>query len=250
MPFHGIEGRDCAIGVPRHRSHDRLFPNHYQELYPMIHVAALLLASAVSQTTPDSVFQDSFDAGASCPATVSTPTGNVTLRTMSDIWYLPGNAHVRHNVNVTEWDNIWGHINELDAVLQWPGASGASPTIRSIGKTEYVAARFHVPAGTLPSLNGTFKHVMYGGGPNIDATISRTCGDFDTAEQGCWVHDAPSNDYPMLRWRLSSGSRFYCHLDTDTDYFLNIRFTDPHTAGPDCNAGTTCQSTIQQYIGF
>lgn len=213
----------------------------------MIHLAALLLASAVSQTS-DGVFQDSFDAGASCPASISTPTGNLTLRRISDIWYLPGSGHVRHNVDVTSWDNIWGHINELDALLLWPGASGASPTIRSIGKTEYVAAKFHVPGDVLSTLNGTFKHVLYGGGPNVDATISRTCGDFDTLEPGCWIHDDPANDEAMLRWRLSSGNRFYCHLDANTDYFLNIRFTDPHTTGPDCN-GSICQSTIQQYIG-
>lgn len=213
----------------------------------MIHVAALLLASAVSQTSPEDIFQDSFDAGASCPASISTPTGTLSQRSISDIWYLP-NAHIRHNVDVTSFDNIWGHIDELDGLTLWPGVSGSSPTIRSIGKTEYVGAKFHVPDNALPTTNGMFKHVSYGGGPNIDATISRSCGDFDTVEPGCWVHDDPSNDIPMLRWRLSSGNNFYCHLDPDTDYYLNIRLTDPHTTGPDCSA-FTCQTTIQQYIG-
>jgi hypothetical protein len=213
-----------------------------------MHIAALLLATAVSQTQPDAIFQDSFDAGAACPATILGSTGPLSLRGRSDILYLPGNAHVRRNVDVTQWDNIWGHIDELDDLMLWPGVPGASPTIRTVGKTEYVAAKFHVPIEALPTLNGTFKHVMYGGGPNVDATISRTCGDFETRDEGCWVQDALANDNPMLRWRVSSSNRFYCHLDPGSDYYLNIRFTDPQTTGPDCQ-GLTCQMTFQQQIG-
>lgn len=214
----------------------------------MIQLAPLLFATALSQTPPpDGLLQDGFDAGSSCPAVVSTPTGNVTLRGRSDIWYLPG-VRIRHNVDVTAWDNVWGHIDELDGLTLWPGVPGASPTIHTVGRTEYVAAKFHVPALALPTLTGTFVHVSYGGGPNIDMTISRTCGDFRTVEQGCWVHDDPGDDAPMLRWRLGAGNRFYCHLDPDTDYFVNMRFTDPHATGPDCS-GASCQMTVQQFIG-
>ncbi|MET0230159.1 MAG: hypothetical protein ABW186_04430 [Rhodanobacteraceae bacterium] len=213
-----------------------------------MHIAALLLATAVSQTTPDAIFHDTFDAGANCPATITGSTGPLSLRTISDIVYLPGTGHVRHNVNVTQWDNIWGYISELDDFVFWPGAPGASPTIKTIGKTQYIGARFRVPDNALPTLTGTFTHVSYGGGPNVDATISRSCGDFDTIEQGCFVHDDPANDAAMLRWRLSTGNRFYCRLDPGQDYFLNIRFTNPNTTGPDCQ-GTTCQTTIQQFIG-
>lgn len=211
----------------------------------MIGITALLLAAATSQTS-DGIYKDGLDSGAACPASVWTPNATLTLRHTSDIGYLP--AGVRHNVDVTEWDNIWGHIDALDGITTWPGVPGASPTIKTIGKTEFVAAKFRVPAGEPNSLSGTFKHVMYGGGPNVDAAISRTCGDFQPMDQGCWVQDDPGDDQAMLRWHMGAGSRFYCHLDPDTDYYFNIRFTDPHTTGPDC-AGLTCQTTIQQYIG-
>jgi hypothetical protein len=213
-----------------------------------MHIAALLFATAVAQTQPDAIIQDGFDAGASCPATILSSTGPLTLRRRSDVLYLPGTAHVRHDVDVTQWDNIWGHINEVDNLVLWPGAPGASPTVKTIGKTEYLAAKFHVPIDALPTLSGTFKHVSYGGGPNVDVTISRTCGDFETIQQGCWVSDLPANDAPGIRWRVSSSNRMYCHLDPGSDYFLNVRFTDPHTTGPDCQ-GLSCQMTLQQYIG-
>jgi hypothetical protein len=211
----------------------------------MISIAALLLTAATSQIS-DGIYKDSFDAGAACPASISTPTGPRALRRTSDIWYLP--AGIRRGVDVTEWDNIWGHIDAIDGMTTWPGVPGASPTIKTIGKAEYVAAQFHVPADALPTLWGSLKHVIYGGGPPIDVSISRTCGDFDPIEPGCWVRDDPNDDQIMLRWRLGTGNTFYCHVDADTDYFLNIRFTDPHTTGPDC-AGVSCQTTIQQYIG-
>jgi len=214
-----------------------------------MHIAALLLATAVAQTPPEAILQDSFDDGAACPATILGSTGPLSLRTMSDILYLPGTAHVRRNVNVTDWNNIWGHIDEFDDLMLWPGVPGASPTIRTVGKTEYVAAKFHVPLDALPTLNGTFKHVMYGGGPNVDATISRTCGDFETREPGCWVQNWESNDNFTLYWRINSTANLYCNLVPGGDYYLNIRFSDPETTGPDCRNDGTCQMTFQHQLG-
>lgn len=212
-------------------------------------IAALLLAAAVSQTPPDSIFHDGYDAGAACPATIDGSTGPLTLRERSDIIYLPDGARVRHNVDVTQWDNIWGHIDEFDDLTLWPGVPGASPTIRTVGKTEYIAAKFHVPIDASPTLLGKFKHVIYGGGPMVDATISRTCGDFETREPGCFVTNWFNDDAVRLLWRVSSSSRYYCHLEPGFDYYFNIRFSDPGTTGPDCH-GATCQMTFAQAIGY
>lgn len=213
----------------------------------MIPIAALLLAAATSQTQPaDGIYKDSFDSGASCPATIDSPNGPLNLRRISDIWYYP--AGVRHTVDVTDFANIWGHIDALDGLTDWPGVPGASPTIKTIGRHEYVAAKFHVPPDALPTLNGTMKHVSYWGGPPIDVSISQTCGDFDPIEPACIGTNSHNDDNPVVRWKLGNGSRSYCHLDTDTDYFVNIRFTDPNANSADCS-GSACQTTIQQYIG-
>lgn len=212
----------------------------------MIQLTALLLAAATSQTS-DTIFSDEFDAAYVCPQSITTGTDTRTLRTVSDIIYLPNTGHVRHNVDVTVFDNIWGHISELDGLTLWPGVPGASPTIKTIGKTEYVGAKFHTPANVLPTVNGTFKHVSYGGGPDLDFSISRVCGDFESVE-GCSISGAAADDNSMVRWRMGTGSRFYCGLEPDTDYYVNIRFTDRTPTGPDCGS-TACSSTIQQYVG-
>jgi len=211
----------------------------------MIELTALLLAAATSQTS-DSIFSDAFDEPYVCPQSITTGTDTRTLRTVSDIFYAD-TSHVRHGVNISVFDNIWGHITELDGLTLWPGVAGASPTIKTIGKTEYVGAKFHVPANVVPLTNGSFKHVMYSGGPALDFSISRVCGDFEPVE-GCSVSDAAPDDFAMVRWRIGLGNRWYCGLEPDTDYYVNIRFTNRATTGPDC-FGTTCYSTIQQYIG-
>ncbi len=62
------------------------------------------------------------------------PVAPRTRALISDIEYLPAipAPHVRHNVDLTLWDNIWGHLNENDDVVTWPGPNGASPTIRTL----------------------------------------------------------------------------------------------------------------------
>src|SRR4051812_21480965 len=89
--------------------------------------------SVTSVPTNVTVGQGSSD---SCPAAPRTRA------TISDIEYLPAlpAPHVRHNVDLTLWDNIWGHVNETDDVNPWPGANSSQPTIRTLQKTQYVAA--------------------------------------------------------------------------------------------------------------
>jgi hypothetical protein len=178
--------------------------------------------------------------GSGCP---SSPR---SLATVSDIHYLP-DPHVRHSVDLTLWDNIWGHINENDDVTPWPGVAGASPTIWTLGKNQYIGALFHV--GDIPptsSLSGFFKNVSYGAGPNLDMAISQTCGDFAPAQPGCSVSDIPAADRPLVYWRMTDGGTSFCQLTANTDYYLNVQFHDPNTTGPGCG-GSTCETTIQHY---
>lgn len=179
--------------------------------------------------------------------TVSTcPSSPRTLATVSDLHYLPG-LHVRPAVVLTLWDNIWGHINENDPLAPWPGVAGASPTIWTLGKNQYIGALFHV--GDIPptsSLSGFYKNVSYGAGPNLDMAISQTCGDFAPAQPGCSVSDIPAADRPLVYWRMTNGGTSYCQLTPNTDYYLNVQFHDPNTTGPGCSGGT-CYTTIQHY---
>ena len=180
-------------------------------------------------------------------ATGACPAGQDTV---SDIHYLPEPPlHVRHAVDLTLWDNIWGHISESDDVTPWPGVPGTSPTIWTIGKTQYVGALFHTTSSL--GLSGHYVNVSYGRGPNLDMSISPTCGDFTGGGQlGCVKTNIPSDGSALVSWRMHDPSSFWCALSPNTDYYLNVRFTDPNTTGPGCViGGTTCESTIENYFG-
>ena len=175
-------------------------------------------------------------AGDSCPASPRTRA------TVSDINYLPG-THLRRGVDLTLWNNIWGHINESDNVTPFPGPNGASPSIQTLGKTQYVAAKFNTgPLGV--NFSGNYINVSYGAGPSLDMSISPACGDFAPATPGCLVTDVPSIDRGLVYWRIVNGTNFVCPLQPNTDYYLNVQFHDPATTGPGCGT-TTCKTTIQ-----
>ncbi|HEV7489637.1 MAG TPA: hypothetical protein VGO25_02450 [Rhodanobacteraceae bacterium] len=173
------------------------------------------------------------------------PAGQATV---SDIHYLPEPpAHVRHSVDLTLWDNIWGHITESDDVTPWPGDAGTSPTIWSIGKTQYVGALFHTTSSL--GLSGHYVNVSYGQGPNLDMSISPTCGDFTGGGQaGCVKTNIPADGSALVSWRMHDPSSFWCALTPNSDYYLNVRFDDPNTTGPGCS-GDFCKSTIENYYG-
>ena len=187
----------------------------------------------------------------SAPATVvvaqgsggdSCPVSPRTRATVSDIHYLPetGGPHVRHNVDLTVWNNIWGYIDENGTTpIPWPGSSGSSPTIWTLGKTQYLAAKFHTGA----VLSGFYKSVSYGAGPLVDAAISQTCGDFAPADVGCRATSISSQDQAFMHWKPIPSDNFHCGLLPNTDYYFNMQFQDINTTGPGCS-GTTCKITI------
>jgi len=201
----------------------------------VISIAALLFSAATAQAS-GTIFSDSFDneAPLGCPDTITTSGGTLTHLTTSDIWYgdlmpYPGNP-ARLDADVTEWDNIWGHgtgfLNEL--VTPWPGVIGAGPVIRDFRRTSFIAAHFNT--GDAGDWSGFMNYPTNVGGPNIDVTISRTCGDFsaNTANPACVVLNHPSDETSVARWWFRTGNTgSICHLDPNTDYYLNIKLTNP-----------------------
>jgi hypothetical protein len=207
----------------------------------MITFGALLLVVATSQTS-ESIYADSFDAGAACPASISTPEGVYTRALVSDIKYPPANL-VRHNVDLTQFENIWGHITPTDFVIPWPGVTGATVTLASIPKDQYIAAAFRVPAGAPVDLGGYFSNDGYNAGPPIDISISKQCGDFSPPQRGCHDENQPPNDSHSLDWRMQNPTNYVCALTADTDYYVNIKFHDPQTTHPGCS-GNVCRTTL------
>jgi len=141
----------------------------------------------------------------------------------------------RNNMDVTKFENIWGHINAVDNATLWPGVSGAQPAIIAWGKTQYVAAKFHVPAGQSTTANGWLGYGSYFSGPAITLAISTQCGDFTPVNPLCVTTRNGGESFG--KWRIVPNLNG-CPLTPGQDYFMNMRMENPQTA--DCGGNAVC----------
>ncbi len=191
--------------------------------------AALIVLAAVAGGG-DTIFQDSFDASGTCPA---------GRQTAANIAYVGDDTgRVRYNVDLTEWENIWGHATALDDVVPWPGRANSAPIMLNFGTTTYIAAHFHVPAGTAPNTYGWLTHTEYNYGTDVESAITTACGVFDPTSQLCYTAGVGGQN--ISPWAVPPPGTF-CALQAGGDYYLNIRARDPQDLGTDCNpAMSTC----------
>lgn len=211
----------------------------------------ILLTIAMAATQPDAIFKDGFQFNsAACPIIIDPGDGLFrTLLLRGNITYGVYQAQ-RPNVDLTEFDNVWGHNSATDSGTPWPGVGGAAPVIRNASTLSYVSARFEVPLGTRSSANGFFSHPSYIAPPagpggerqRLTMAISQQCGDFTDylPTPGCLVENVPASDAVLTRWKLTAnapGSQ--CNLWPGGAYYVNMMFTDPTIcARPQCLMGT------------
>jgi len=203
----------------------------------MLGITALLLATSIS-AAGDNIFESGLD-GASCP------DGRIM---QSDLQY--GDTTLT-DVDVTAFENLWGRGAASDPPVSWPGLTGSSPMILDFARTGYLAAKFHTSADPADTLVGMFEYVSYPYGassPHLDFSITTECGNFSPEQSGCIELDVAAVDVPLGRWRVYAGNAFYCQLQSDTDYFVNVRFSDPAATGPQCT-DDACPIPIQSYFG-
>lgn len=182
----------------------------------------------------------------SLPATVTvsgattgcTVAGLTRLNTSGISYPNQSGDRVRSNVDITQFANLFGYssVNDAPPPVAWPGQDGSQPAIRTFGKTQFVAAQFRVPGNVDPALRGNFGYGSYYSGPLVTLAISETCGDFNPASSVC-VKTAAGGD-SLTRWAINPPSSGYCKLNPNTDYYVNIKLTNPTPAS--CNSSSTC----------
>lgn len=197
--------------------------------------------SAICRAAPsqDEIFWDNFGG---CDAKITMPDGSTrTLQTRSNVTYGVYNAPLRYNVDLSEWDSIWGHGNATDGVTPWPGVGGSAPVLRQFKRGSYFGA--HFKTGAAFGINAFFTNPSGVGGPNVTMAISSACGDFAKRlpTPGCVKSDVPTSDETMVLWKFTpknpTGS---CNLQPYTDYFVNMTFTDPASTVECAKASSTC----------
>jgi hypothetical protein len=179
--------------------------------------------------------------GASDP---SCPAGRLTNGTIT-YPNVPGGGS-RPNADLTRFENIWGHANSTDAEQPWPGANGAVPAIAGWGKTQYIAAKFTVPAAFNPGVYETLGVSTYNSGPELTMAVSQQCGDFSTpANQWCMKSGVDTGDF---FWKVVvSPYTNGCPLIPGQTYYINMKMTAP--LATDCGGQSVCKLATTNQIG-
>jgi len=182
-------------------------------------LSAALLILAMAPGAADSIFGSDFDDLDGCP---------IGRQTVADIDYIGQCA--RLGADVTEWSNIWGYSCDTGGTVPFPGLP-LDATIMNFGKTTYIAAHFQVPAD-LPNGLGWMAHTEYDYGGDLTGSISTRCGDFAPANPTCLT--VTISGQMLVPWRV--GGANFCPLTPGTDYFFNVRITDPSRASTTCDS--------------
>ena len=143
----------------------------------------------------------------------------------------------RVNVDLTAFENIWGHATNTDTAVLFPGENGAVPAITNWGKTQFVAAKFTAPATWVGTAFDKLAYSTYNSGPHLTMAVSTTCGDFAPANPTlCLSTDVAGGDVfkKMVVSPLTNG----CPLSAGTSYYINLKMTNP--APSDCSNSTVC----------
>ncbi len=172
-------------------------------------------------------------AGGGGTGSCSGPAG-LTRVTYTDVYYGAYPANVRQGVNAQEWGALWGHFNPTDAELAWPARNGSQPTLISFRQNSYLAAHFKTGASTVPYGFFLFPFLA---APSMDMAISTTCGDFTATPSGCQA-TAGSSGGNLVSWTFATNNPTKCILQPNTDYWVNMKYTDPNSTSV-CGGGAS-----------
>jgi hypothetical protein len=135
-----------------------------------------------------------------------------------------------NNQDLTKFETILGRVNPSDTPVLFPGAPGAYTYLPYMPRDKYISAKFHTPAVGTPY--GFYSAPEFFAADR-DVAISTSCGDFNPADINCKRTGVLAT--ASLSWRVGSTSPAACNLAPNTDYYLNIRVSDPHQTGSYCN---------------
>jgi hypothetical protein len=219
-------------------------------------------ASAIGTSSAIAVSAGSTNA---CPTTIPSPNPaqpqrTLTLATRSNVTYSIGGTQERQNVDLSEWDNIWGYATATGSQVAWPGPGFALPFLKQFTRDSYLCAHFKTPSAAVAATltGGTFSSINYSDNPRVVMAISTIPGDFTAGlpTPGCRGDHAygdplwrgfPPDDSTILSWKFTvNGPSFYCNLSPETDYYVNLYIADPTEVTAKCLQGsTTCRVGIQ-----
>lgn len=158
------------------------------------------------------------------PGTVRTtqigdcPGPALTRILRADIKYpnVPGSG-IRRNVDVTQYAEIWGHANNTDTAVPFPGRTGSVPAVSGWLANHYIAAEFIAPSNPRPYV--VLGYSQYYSGPTLKIVVSDREGAFTSSQPNCvsilnsgeWAYKIVISPYTN-GCQLIPGRRYYVNM--------------------------------------
>lgn len=170
----------------------------------------------------------------------------LTRITQTNVGYGPSGLNSSRLKNTTEWQDVFGYSSLTQTVPQPFGTyQTSSPLFPAFKRGGFMALHFNSGKQTAASF-GALGYLTFAGGPDITVSISTRCGDFDAqARPACRVTAIPSDDGNHFGWTGNSANNVKCPLAPDTDYYLNIKYTDPNSR-TECASGVQCAMLLSR----
>jgi hypothetical protein len=131
------------------------------------------------------------------------------------------NTGFRAGVEITDFAQVFGHINDTDSMMPFPGRSGSSPVIMQFPGYETLAMQFVVPEEPYQGGVGCSSY----SGQILDIAISTTPWDFPTDPVYATFNVAPGESGPTWSNYLPNKAL----LTPGQTYYYLFRLSDPQT---------------------
>lgn len=165
-------------------------------------------------------------------ACLTTPPGGdvppaADQQTTANVAYSVQLSPYAPNVDVTNWENIWGRNTTTGAVAPFPGVNFYA-NITNFDVRKKLVLKITVPADMPPTARGSMSHGDNHAGPNLDTKISET------------PDGPPLNPYSesknrgrgemMFKWAMATrppGVFYGAELRPGGTYYLTIKASQP-----------------------
>jgi hypothetical protein len=131
--------------------------------------------------------------------------------------------------DLTRFETIWGRYAPGQTPAVWPGAHSYIYLL-NFPRSKYIAAKFHTPASGGPT-SGWISMPEYFAA-DMAMSISTSCGDFGPANISCFTPSVATHG--IVRWTFGANTTG-CHLQPNTDYYVNVKLANPNQTSPYCN---------------
>jgi len=130
-------------------------------------------------------------------------------------------------IDITRWDNLFGHRDSIDGITPWPGANGSSPAVVQFTGPGYVAL------DAMPNVKAqVMVNISSYNGAVLDGAWSTQVGDFSGNVKGnvagaCTATRGPGESFPKLS---TDPTKPGCYIALGQHVVFNVRLHVPQPA--------------------